>query len=593
MMGIKIENILIPYSAQFYKIGVETSLSRAKIKEILDSASKNKQSKKNNLINVIRQAQTIDGIDYKISIRIYPSEKKVQFLDSNKYTDIVYAYILIIEFENNIVIFKKSVSNISTVINKHLEPLKYQEILNVFDDEQSHIQRMSTRNMTISDQAILGRTLETHSDLKGMMSMHSAGKSIPKNLRYKEHNITKAVTASTARIIELAGRDSIENLCQWSKKQIEQIAQDNSNKFIEQFSQPIGLKEVLEDTHPKAILLEIHSFLNEFTALNLFRKTKDGTYKELFNKTKQFGLTLFEKILDITIYAGKEKIYIDGIEIGLLKRNDKSLTFVIPLLQKVYLYEHGDYISLQKYLISNSLYSIVFNKFEYMYFRGECFIDKSGVSEMKSILDVLIPKEEIISVTTEKGNINENKIEFDEESMFSVVEAIHSEDEYIFCDDLGNEWCDHITINIANKEINFIHSKANDISVSASKMHEVVGQGIKNLGNMFFTINDFKEIKKDKFLDTYTSTQIKRIKNGALEDADLEIITELINHYKTHRQCILSCSFLSKSQIEDAFNRLKDGEIVPGNIYQLYWIISSFIHACRDMNVIPKIYCQR
>lgn len=593
MMGIKIENIKIPYSAQFYRVREEVSLSRLKIKEILDLAYSNKQAKKNNLINRIRESLTINEIDYKISIRIYPSEKKVQFLESKNYIDIVYAYILIIEFENNVVIFKKSVSNVSTVINKYLDPLKYQEILNVFDDEQAYIQRMSTRNMTISDQAILGRTLETHSDLKGMMSMHSAGKSIPKNLRYKEHNITKAVTASTARIIELAGRDSIENLCKWSKKQIEQTAQDNSNKFIEQFSQPIGLKEVLEETYPKAILLEIHSFLNEFTALNLFRKTKDGTYKELFNKTKQLGLNLFEKILDITICNGKEKIYIDGIEIGLLKRNDKSLTFVIPLFQKVYLHEHGDYISLQKYLISNRLYSIVFSKFEYMYFRGECFIDKSGVSEMKSILDVLIPKEEIISVTTEKGIINESKIEFDKESMFSVVEAIHSEDEYIFCDDLGNEWCDHITINIANKEINFIHSKANDISVSASKMHEVVGQGIKNLGNMFFTIDNFKKIKKDKFLDTYTNTQIKRIKNGALEDADLEIITELINHYKTHRQCILSCSFLSKSQIEDAFNRLKDGEIVPGNIYQLYWIISSFIHACRDMNVIPKIYCQR
>jgi len=591
-MSLEIENIKIPYSAQFYRIGEEVSLTRFKIKEILDLASSNKQAKKNNLINTIRQSLTIDGIDYKFSIRVYPSEKKVQFLDINGYIDIVYAYILIIEFENNVVIFKKSVSNISTVINKYLEPLRYQEILNVFDDEQSHIQRMSTRNMTISDQAILGRTLETHSYLKGMMSMHSAGKSIPKNLRFKEHNVTKAVTASTARIIELAGRDSIEDLCKWSKKQVETISQDNNNDFIEQFSQPIGLNEVLEVTCPKALLLEVHSFLNEFPTLNLFRKTRDGTHKELSDRIKQNGINFFENILDIKDDDGEEKIYVDTLVIGLLKRNDKSLTFVIPLLQKIYLEEHGEYISLQKYLISNRLYSIVFDKFEYMYFRGECFIDKSGESEMKSILAVLEVKTEITRVTSEKGTFSTTSTSFDSESMFAIVEELHSNDEYVFCDDLGNEWCDHVTINTTKKEISFIHSKANDVSVSASKMHEVVGQGIKNLGNMFFSINDFKSIKKDKFLDTYTNTQIDRIRHGALEEDDISKINEVINDYTTHRQCILSCSFLSKSQIKDAFARLKDGEIVPGNIYQLYWIISSFIHACRDMNVIPKIYCK-
>ena len=489
-------------------------------------------------------------------------------------------------------IFKKGVSNISTVLSKYVEPLKYQEILNVFDDEQSHIQRISLRNMTISDQAILGKTLETHNDLKGLMSMHSAGKSIPKNLRYREHNRTKSVTASTARIIELAGRDSINALCVWSKQQVDKISEENDNGFIEQFSQPIGLHEVLDVTSPKALLTEVHTVLNAFPVLNLYRRNKDGTYKELSNKIKQQGINFFEKIFEIVDNGTREIIYFNEEEIGYLKRNDKSLTFTIPLLQKIYIQEHGEYLSLQKYIINNRLYSIVFHKFEYMYFMGECFIDKSGESEMKSILDILVSKDEISSVITEKGVITTAITEFDHDSMFSVVETIHEEDEYIFCDDLGNEWCDHITINTSKREINFIHSKANDVSVSASKMHEVVGQGIKNIGNMFFKIDDFVSIKQSKFLDRYTDTLIERTRKGALEETDIENIRELVNDYKTHRQCILSCSFLSKSQIETQFERLKHEDAVPGNIYQLYWIISSFIHACRDMNVIPKIYCQ-
>ena len=63
--------------------------------------------------------------------------------------------------------------------------------------------------------------------------------------------------------------------------------------------------------------------------------------------------------------------------------------------------------------------------------------------------------------------------------MFGFVENICTNQNYIFCDDLGDEWADHITFNLTDLSISFIHSKHGDISTSASNLHDVVGQGIK------------------------------------------------------------------------------------------------------------------
>ncbi|MFL7035490.1 hypothetical protein BCS71_19945 [Vibrio lentus] len=176
----------------------------------------------------------------------------------------------------------------------------------------------------------------------------------------------------------------------------------------------------------------------------------------------------------------------------------------------------------------------------------------------------------------------------------TFVEHRHSTDDYIFCDDLGIEWADHITFNLGDGCISFIHSKHGDETTSASKLHDVVGQGIKNLGNMFFNKTQFIQRIEDKFNTMYSNnsvqTDISRVRKGDLTtiEQDLE---HLLKNYQLHRKCILSCSFMSKSSIETQFQKIQRGEAVPGHITQLLWIISSFAHAVRDMNAIPIIYC--
>jgi len=607
-----LENLQLPYNAQFYKLKDNTSpLPNVAINSIITAACKNRKGAYLAGSDYTRIDNVYADTPFKYTLRVFPSRRSVSFVSdeySSQIEDIIHAYILILEFEDNVVIFKKSTATFTTALSQYLQPLPHELILHVIDHENSKIQRLSLRNMTVSGAAIHSHSYETPSDLKGLLSPHAMGKAIPKSIRFREDNATKSVTASTARILESSGKSGIEDLLLWAKKQMHKINMGTENYFIDRFARPVELEDVLSTTNPKALLIEVNAIRSSLedeeielgVGLNdRFRKLSDHlssaitlVLEETFEVAMGYDIRSHQKVFEV--YHDTRT----GLEdIGRLKVNNKSLTFLIPKLNKILVKdEDGNVQSLLKYVISNKLYSIVFDDIKYMYFMGQCFQDATGVAEIDSILQILIPKVELDVVVTEKGTISSTHTNFDTNSMFSVVESIHSSDDYIFCDDLGNEWCDHLTVNTHDKTINFIHSKAKGESLSASNMHDVVSQGIKNLGNMFFTIEDFESIKQSKFSEVYKrdhiTSSIQRVRQGGLSAVDIDSIESIINDHKTHRQCILSCSFLSKTAMEDEFDKIKRGVSVRGNIVQLLWILSSFVHACKGMHIVPIIYCK-
>lgn len=604
-----IERLQIPCNAQFYRLSENLeSLPNTAVNNIIRQACQNRKGRYLIGPKVTRIEDVYDGITYKYTLRVFPSARKVTFLDHDgdgeAIEDIVHAYILILEFDNNVVIFKKSTATFTKALTGYLTPYPHELILKVIDSEHASIQRLSLRNMTVSGSAIHAQSYETPSDLKGLISPHAMGKSIPTGIRYKEGSKTKSVTASTARILETSQKSGIEGLLLWATQQIHKIHLETANYFIERFAKPIDLQTVLDNANPKAMLIELNKLKDVIDEDEIqigvlhnsrFREFSQKLYSRLFLVLEE----TFEIVeqYDINTRVQKFEICYDDNgayrSIGKLNVNDKSLTFDISIFHRIKVRQSdGNIISLAKYIITKKLYSIVFDDIKYMYFMGACYQDESGISEIDSILKILLPKAELDRVTSEKGAITTTHTSFDTNSMFAVVEDIHSNDDYIFCDDLGTEWCDHITINTQINTISFIHSKAKDVSLSASNMHDVVSQGIKNLGNMFFTIGEFERVKKEKFEQYYSTSQISRIRKGALSEPDMGNIDSVINNHKTHRQCILSCSFLSKSAIETEFDKVKNGENIRGNIIQMLWILSSFIHACRGMHVIPLIYCK-
>jgi hypothetical protein len=590
---LDINDVLLKKNAQFYK--KNEVFNDDSIKDILEAASVsvigtfdlNKESVPDKII-----IDSDESIDFTYSIRVFKTNRSVPFV-SIDLSDEVYAYIVLIECEDYVVIFKKSTANIEPITKQCLDLFPYSEIMSMYGSDDVEFQKISLRNMTVSDRAIRGKSFEAV-NLKGLISTHTAGRSIPHSMRVKSSSETQTITTTTARIIEASDRGSLSSVAEWAYGIVKKIECSTSiGNFLSSFASPIKLSTVLSGSSPIALMFE-SSFINEALSnqdIEIKIKTKNGS---LENLKKYVFDTLMDSLSNVyDIDAGD---LIAGISsLSKIKRNVKSITFDIPALKRIRVIENGKELTLQSYIIKKKQYSICFSDPKYMYFMGECFCDTSGISEIDSILDILKVKPELTRVTDEKGPVSTTRTDFCINSAFGVVEELHASDDYIFCDDLGDEWADHITFDLTDACINFIHSKHGDLTNGASKFQDVVGQGIKNIGNMFSTTDNFSLKLNNTLMKNYkrdtVETQIARVRKGVVSDFIVDCNT-IISNPRAIRKAILVCTFVSKSAVTTEFNKIKNNQPVRGHIIQLLWILSSFAHATKEANVIPEIYCQ-
>lgn len=576
--------------------------------EILNCASNNCQEGKDFLVNKVREYIEINGKSYFYSLRVFLSEKPAYFIDTQdrdvKFSDIIHAYIILIEIDNFLVILSKSCSNISKIIDKKFELLSKLSNTSLFS-ENAEYQKLSLRNMTVSGKAIRVRAYEA-ANLNGSLSLHGAGRSIPSHIKVRQGSSVISLSNS-GRVNELSQRVKFQDIISWAHNKIEILQNGKNNEFLEYFAKRLDLSEVIESRiKPSSILIEIGKLFDDFENNSIYFYRSDSKKVYITERLKRKLASRLEEVYELS-ELNNRLFLIKGVgKKDVLKVNKKTLSIKINILSRLKIEHEGKETSIQSYIKKNKLYCVTFTDPKYMYFMDSCFQDRSGISEIDNILEILKPKDNFL-VEDEKEPkdepLTESSTEFSIKSVFGFVENLHKEDDYIFCDDLGTEWADHITISIPDKSINFIHSKYTDnITTSASNLHEVVGQAIKNIGNMFFTKSLFLDKKlNSKFKKKYEtskgiSTNISRIRGDNLKAFDSNVFESkldlLLRDPYLSRKCILCCPFLSKAQIEAEFNKIKEGKQVRGNIIQLLWIISSFAHAVKEMNIIPIIYCK-
>lgn len=578
--------VKLTQSAQFYKPRNVNSFNDTTIREILDVATANKKENKDYIIDEFRINKQTYGITFIYSAKIFLTEKPVYFLEEREFMDQIYAFIIVIEINNFLVILKKSCSSIKDTLNRYFINLDYIKLAGMIT-KSAHFQKLSVRNMTVSDKALRVKSYEAH-DLIGLFSSHAAGRSIPYYFKVKDKGCIKSITTNSNRITEYSSRKGLDQIILWINDQIKSIERGNINQFLKIFAKPIELKKVLEKTSPSAILIEstrLFEILDE-DKIEIFYTKKDNNVKDKISERLKCKLMKWlAQVYEI------EEFVIQGLKSSYIKSNKNSLTFNSFPFHRFTIEVHGKTITLQQYIIRNGLYSICFGNPRYMYFMNNCFEDVSGVSEIDNIIEIFYPVPELTNVLSEKGKPDTSSLNFAPLSIFNIVENEFKKEDYIFCDDMGDEWADHITFNIIEPSISFIHSKFGKVSTSASNLHEVVGQAIKNLGNMYFLPDEFMLRKKSKLDKTYNQSKIKRLRRGYKNELKTHLC-EIQKNPHLYRKCILVCSFISKVEITEQFNNIKKGKKVRGNIIQLLWIVSSFAHAVKETNVLPLIYCK-
>lgn len=214
--------------------------------------------------------------------------------------------------------------------------------------------------------------------------------------------------------------------------------------------------------------------------------------------------------------------------------------------------------------------------------------------DFEAILSILYPVREIATVTSEKGDgYNATSTDFKNDSMFSVVEkSIFRDADFLFCDDMGNEWADHISIK--GNTMSYIHSKCNDgnVTLSASKFQEVIGQAVKNIGNM--NPNDRAiENKMGNMDGKWKNTDINKCRIGVSTDYERLYKKLRYNPNKVQEIC-LAVNYLSKSALANAFNKIMNNQPCQqkNSVVQLAWLLSGFISTCKEADINCRIFCK-
>lgn len=587
----------------------DSQINDQDIDEILELATENKERNTNFVIDQFRRGnKTNRGIDYTLSIKVFPTVRPVYFLDDDSFEDRIYAYILVIEINDYLVILSKSCSTFLAYVKEKFRLIEVTELSKLVGDN-AEFQKIALRNMTVSEKAVRNRSYEGN-DIRSSFSSHSAGRSIPSHLKIKDKGQIKSISSS-GRMVESSPRQSIEEIIEWASSQIQLINTAKENNFLKTFAKKVSLGDVLSKCNPSALLIDVSAIEDKIDdgaiilKYVLFKKEKINGKMKRTKKYIEPSIRIYKKLFEELgkVYELDQNLKVVNLEsTSHINKNKRTLSISSKLLRKIKVEENNKMESLLNYINKKGLFCLTFDDPHFMYCMDSCFEDVSGTSEIESILAMLYPKANIDKIQSEKGTFKSDQTHFSSDSMFHFIENLHSNDAYIFCDDLGDEWADHLVIDNKEYSISFIHSKySKDITNSASQLQDVVGQGIKNLGNMHFSSEQLV-LKSSSSLATFyksgkgvngkgkgIQTQIPRIrKNSGNIEEDINLI---LKNPKLHRKCILACNFISKSYIEAEFNKIKQGQKVRGNITQWLWILSSFSHAAKDAGVFPMIYC--
>lgn len=406
------ERLRLTKNAQFYRVSepVEDELLR----NILDTASDNMNPDSGFVIDQFRQERNVDELKFSFvySVRVFSSSRPVYFLE-----DTVYAFILIIELGGYLAVLKKSCANIFDLMEDNFTLVGSKEFSSSFSDDDVEFQRLALRNMTVSDRAMRSRSYEA-ADLKGLLSTHSAGRSIPYYFKLRQGAKTRSISG-TGRVVESSSRETIDNIAAWVLEQINLIEAPSNTNFLDAFASKVELNEVLTICSPNAILIESSSLFDRLKkdGIQVKYKTKKGKVISVSNRVYKNLESALENVHEID-----SDLNVIGVNDGSrIRANKKSLTLYSKYLAKLRVSENGKLITLQKYIVKHGFYSVTFDDPNYMYFMGACFEDSSGVSEIDNILEIFQPIEVMPSVKSEKGSFTLESENFTADSMLVLL----------------------------------------------------------------------------------------------------------------------------------------------------------------------------
>ncbi|MCU8168084.1 hypothetical protein M2H12_20540 [Vibrio vulnificus] len=588
---MNIDDLCISKNAQFYKL--KKNLSKIAVRKAFRNISESKIGKY--LFNDVRKPYTtVSGNAVVYSLVAYKMQAEPSFLSGSDITEDKYAYLLLLECDDALVILKKYVDSPEKLFEKFIEEYDYDKFCHFYGSQHPEYERVAMKNMSISNAVIRSRSLEAKS-LNGIIPSASSSRSIPTNFRMKIGSEVYTLTPSTSRVSHRDKKSPLEELIDWAFETKNELnVTTNTSEFLNNFASPICLQDIIKSGKSiVGLFLDVSEIEEKVSDGNAVLKNSDGNtltsdeMKGLFNK------------LRVPIRIKDNQADYRWIKIPLSISCAKTvITLRSSLLSSIFVEEPGNEYALSSYLNKEKTFSAVFDTPTYSYYSRSCFEDKSLMESIDYILNVFDDSFNFNNVVSEKEKPHANSLtRFPATSLFRAVEDEYCQSyDITICDDMNDEWADHIAIKNSGgvSEITFIHSKfVQKDTYGASAFHEVVAQALKNIGRTQADKKHFKIKYNNEWNQCYESTQIPRVV-GASNWSDLESALDGLNRNPNAiKKIVLATPFLKKSKLVSELNKIKDPNYKCKPHYvQLIWLINTFVSSCREYGVQAHILCK-
>lgn len=600
-------HLVLNEGAYFHKKGA-VKIGKGKIQEVFDSVLTGIEY--NLFTKVIRNKEIVlqpTRQEVYYSLLIFKFTTYPSFLDfgedqyPKKLAESKLAYLLIVEIKDYIILVKKNISRINSFIN-YLTPISADILAGVLVDNSTVFQQMKLSNMNMNENAMRNKSYEAN-NLETTMPMFGSNHTVINTARFTNTNGLFTVNINTSRLTKFETKKNLLGLLEWMNILITKLdSYIPQESFFSRFAKPQSWKKMQSQLEPVSLLVDIfklYSYIQKLDCNDLFLKKGDKTFTKVtdsFSKYITSGvkcLTLVEKNKNIYSKKGKRNIGINKTK-SCLKVVTCSKLFDSLYYRENNNIDEDNHVKVIDLINNLGCFSVGFSDYSFIYMGKRLYKNAEILNDFESILSILYPINEIKNVMNEKGDgYDTTSSNFKNNSMFYLVEKnLFNDAEFLLCDDLGNEWADYIAIK--GNSISYIHCKCNDgnETLSASKFQEVIGQAIKNIGNM--NPDDYTIQKKMISMnDKWNGTNINKCRIGTPLDYERLYKKMRYNPNKVQEIC-LAVNYLSKSDLTKAFDKIKNNQALKqkNNVLQLAWLLSGFISTCKEADINCRIFCK-
>lgn len=558
--------------------------------------------KQNSHYDAQKKLNSLAPSQFIIPFAFSRTKKKPNFL-KERYRGIYeekFSFLLIVEYNGYIVVYKNNVSKLK-VLNEYIEPLDYEVISRLLVTDKTLYEKFNVTSINTADSALRNKTIEGV-DLKGYVANISASKQIVNSMRIDNEGLKSSLSLNTSRINNLGNKISLKKYFENVVNVCDRIAAFGfHDSYLDIFAKPIDFDQYKSGLLPICILLKFDKLKQAFEdglIDEVYREEDDGTRIEGFNIQDTFSI--FDNTCQIDQESNTSKFKINNpVDASMeLKIGKKLIRIQSEYFNSIKIDTGSTPYSLTEYLNHRNEFIVNFENTELVYTHGRLFKDHKLLGNIDSFLSVFETNPLLETTIDEKGTFTNGQTTFSQGSIFQFIETtVANTAELLICDDLGSEWADYISIE--NESITFFHAKHNDESLSASKLQEIIGQALKNMGHLQATeqmIDSKRDIWRSDYANDNAITSISRVRtapNGNF-DTGMTLFKKIINLPNTKRKIALVVDFISKQRLSDCLELLKLDQKFDRRtqVLQILWFVSSLVASGKEAGVEIHIICR-